>query len=100
MEAYDWLFWLTMLYLAVLVTALASGLITIARALMVTLKNLAQIEGGLAQVETQTKPLGASVQTINAALMGISGGLSVLLERLRHADASLGHVVDKLGARK
>ena len=100
MGAFQWLFWLTMLYLAVLVAALAAGLIAIARALIITRKNLAKIEGGLAQVELQTKPLENSLQTINAALVEISGGLSVLLDRLRNSDVNLGRVADKLGARK
>jgi|SRR5579872_2241364 len=100
MDAYHWLLYLTILYLVILVIALAAGLIAIARALIITRKNLAKIEGGLAQVEIQTKPLAGSLQTINAALMEISGGLSVLLERLAHADTNLGRVANKLAARR
>lgn len=100
MDAYHWLLYLTILYLIVLVIALAAGLIAIARALIVTRKNLAKIDGGLVQVELQTKPLGGSLQGINAALVEIAGGLSVFHEHLRHADTNLGRVADKLSARK
>ena len=100
MDAYQWLFWLTMLYLVVLVTALAAGLIAIARALIITRNKLAKIEGGLLQVESQTQPLGSSLQTVNAALVQISGGLMVFLQYLQNADSSLGRVADKLAARR
>ena len=100
MDAYHWLLWLTIVYLVILVMALAAGLIAIARALIITRNNLAKIEGGLALVEWQTKPLGSSLQTINAALAEISGGLSALLERLRSSDRSLGRVADQLATRK
>lgn len=100
MDTFHVLLWLTILYLVILVIALAAGLGAIARALIITRRNLAKIEGGLAQVEVQTKPLAGSLQTINAALVEISGGLSALLQRLRHADTSLGRVAEKLTARR
>ena len=52
------------------------------------------------QVESQTQPLGSSLQTVNAALVQISGGLMVLLQYLQNADSSLGRVADKLAARR
>ncbi len=100
MDAYHLLFWLTMLYLAVLVVALAAGLIAIARALIITKNNLAKIEGGLGQVEVQTKPLANSLGTINTVLATTAGGLSALLEGLRSADARLGRLAEKLTVRK
>lgn len=60
MDAYHCLLYLTFLYLAILVIALAAGLIAIARALIITRKNLASIHAGLAQVEAQTRPLLAA----------------------------------------
>jgi hypothetical protein len=59
MDAFLWLLYLTILYVVILVIALAAGLVAIARALIITRKNLAKIEGGLVQVELQTKPLEA-----------------------------------------
>ncbi|MGI8742458.1 MAG: hypothetical protein ACR2NN_07775 [Bryobacteraceae bacterium] len=100
MDAYHWLLWLTILYLVVLVAALAAGLIAIARALIITRKNLAKIEGGLLQVEVQTKPLANSLETINTVLTQTAGGLSALLERLSSVDASLGRLAEKLVARR
>ena len=100
MDAFHWLLWLTILYLVILVIALAAGLIAIARALIITRSHLAKIAGGLAQVEAQTEPLGTSMQAINAALAATSGGLSVLLEHLCNGDKSLGRVADKLSTRR
>ena len=100
MNAYQGLFWLTMLYLVVLVAALAAGLIAIARALIITKNNLAKIEGGLGQVEIQTKPLADSLGTINTVLATTAGGLSALLEGLKSADARLGRLAEKLMARR
>ena len=99
MDAFHLLLWLTIAYAAILVAALAAGLIAIARALSIARKHLAKIEAGLGQVELQTKPLGESLQTVNSALMQTSGGLLVLLERLRNADTHLGRVAEKLTAR-
>lgn len=100
MDAFHTLLWLTILYLVTLVTALAAGLIAIARALLITRSHLAKIDSGLGMVEAQTKPLGASLQAINAALAATSGGLLVLLDSLREGDTSLGRVAEKLGARR
>ena len=63
MDAFHWLLYLTLAYVVILVIALAAGLIAIARALMITRKNLAAIRAGLMQVEAQTKPLEGSLQT-------------------------------------
>lgn len=96
MDAYHWLLYLTLLYVVVLVVALAGGLIAIARALMITRRNLADIKAGLLQVESQTKPLGGSLQAVNAALAQTSGGLLALLDLLNEADSSLGRLASKL----
>ena len=100
MDAYHWLLSLTLVYLVVLVVALASGLIAIARALIITKNNLAKIEGGLGQVEVQTRPLANSLGTINTVLTTTAGGLSALLEGLRSADARLGRLAEKLMVRR
>lgn len=100
MDAYHWLLWLTILYVVILVVALAYGLIAIARALIVTKKSLAKIDAGLAQVEIQTKPLANSLETINAALAQTAGGLSAVVEHLNGADAQLGRIAEKLVARR
>lgn len=99
-DAFHWLLWLTLLYAAVLVLALAGGLIAIARALTITRKNLAQIEAGLTQVQKQTEPLGYSLSTINTVLAQTSGGLSALLETLLGASEKLSRVAGKLTAKK
>lgn len=100
MGAYHWLLWLTILYVAVLVIVLASGLIAIARALIITKRSLAKIDAGLAQVQIQTQPLANSLEAINAVLIQTAGGLSALVERLKGADAHLGRIADKLVARR
>ena len=96
MDAFHWLLYLTFLYAAILVAALAAGLIAILRALMVIRKNLAAIKGGLVQVAAQTEPLGGSLQSVNTALAQTSGGLLVLLQHLQDSDSSLGRLVTKL----
>jgi septal ring factor EnvC (AmiA/AmiB activator) len=96
MDAYHWLLYLTLLYLAVLVIALAAGLAAIARALIITQRNLAKIEAGLEQVAVQTKPLENSLQSINTALAQTSGGLLALLDLLNHSDGSLTRLANKL----
>jgi len=100
MDAYRWLLWLTILYVIILVVALASGLIAIARALIITKNNLAKIDAGLGQVEIQTQPLATSLETINTALAQTAGGLSALVEHLKGADAQLGRIAEKLVARR
>ena len=96
MDAFHWLLYLTFLYAAILVAALAAGLIAIARALIVIRGNLAAIKGGLVHVAAQTKPLGGSMQAVNTALAQTSGGLLVLLQRLQDSDSSLGRLAAKL----
>lgn len=100
MDALHWLIWLTLLYAVVLVAALAAGLIAIARALIVTKTNLARIEAGLAGAERHTEPLAESLETVNSALLAISGGLSLLLDRLGTADESLGRFAERLVTRR
>lgn len=100
MDPFHWLLALTIAYAVILVVALAAGLIAIARALLIARNNLAKIEAGLGQVEIQTKPLGDSLQIVNSALLQTSGGLLVLLERLRNTDSHLGRVAEKLAARR
>ena len=96
MDTYHWLLYLTLLYIVILVIALAAGLIAIARALIITRKHLAEIQTALTQVEAQTKPLGNSLQTVNTALAQTSGGLSVLLQLLNESDSSLGKIAARL----
>lgn len=100
MDTFHWLLYLTLLYVVILVIALAAGLIAIARALIITRKHLAEIQTALTQVESQTKPLGHSLQTVNTALAQTSGGLSALLQMLNESDSSLGRLAVRLLARR
>ena len=96
MDGYHWLLYLTLLYIVVLVIALAAGLIAIARALIIARRNLAGIRIALIEVQTNTTPLAGSLETVNAALAQTSGGLSALLQLLNEADSSLGRLAAKL----
>jgi len=100
MDTFHVLLWLTLLYLVILVIALAAGLIAIARALMITRRNLAQIEEGLTGVDGETRPLAGSLETINTVLTQVAGGLSALAQSLKNSDVALAQVSEKLVARR
>lgn len=85
----------TLVYLGILVAVLAVGLILIAWYLWGTATALRQIRDGLALVETDTRPLGETLEQVNGALSKLGGGLGSVLQWLVLADASLGRIVKR-----
>ena len=82
----------TLIYLAILVAVLAVGLIVIAWRLWATAGALRDIRDALAQVQTDTSPLGESLGQVNGALSQLSGGLGSVLRWLVQADGALGRI--------
>ncbi len=85
----------TLVYLAILVAVLAVGLILIAWYLWGTATALREIRDGLAKVETDTRPLGPTLEQVNGALAKLGGGLGSVLQWLVLADGSLGRIVKR-----
>lgn len=85
----------TLIYLAILVGALAVGLIMIASRLWATAAALTKIRDGLAIVQADTQPLAGYLTGINGALTQLAGGLSSVLARLLRLNAALGRITDK-----
>ncbi len=85
----------TLIYLGILVAVLAVGLILIAWYLTATAKAIREIRDALAKVETDTRPLGASLEQVNGALSQLGGGLGSVLQWLVLADGSLGRIVKR-----
>ena len=83
----------TLVYLGILVAVLAVGLILIAWKLSATARAIREIRDGLAQVQTDTAPLGEALGGVNGALAQLSGGLSSVLRWLVRADGALGRVL-------
>jgi hypothetical protein len=73
---------LTLIYVAILVLALASGLIAIVYFLNGARANLARIAAGLQQVDKNTEPL-------EEVLTAVNDGLSALLRHLQRAQQHL-----------
>jgi hypothetical protein len=89
--------WLTVIYLVVLVLALAVSLITIFVYLWRIGSALALVEGALLQAEANTAPLKGHVEAVNGRLAGVADGLKLVDEHLASADASLNAVAAHLG---
>ena len=81
--------WLSVIYLIVLVLALAVSLITIFVYLWKIGSALAQVELALLNTETNTRPLTGHVTTINE-------GLTAVCEELKAAEENLGATGDAL----
>lgn len=90
--------WATLIYIAILVAVLATGLIMIAWRLSMTAKAIAEIHTALGEAEANTRGLGESVGTINGALSALSGGLTSVYGHLLRADGALGRIIAKLRA--
>ena len=88
----------TLIYLGILVAALAVGLIMIAWRLTMTAKAIIEIHEALGQAEASTRPLGGSIEAINGALVAVSGGLKSILGHLVRADGALGRIIAKVRA--
>jgi hypothetical protein len=89
--------WLTVIYLAVLVLALAASLTTIFVYLWRIGSALALVEGALLQAEANTAPLKGHVEAVNGGLTSVAGGLKLVDEHLASADGSLNAVAAHLG---
>ena len=86
----------TLVYLGILVAVLAVGLILIAWRLTATARAIKEIRDALAQVQTDTAPLGEALGGVNDALSQLSGGLGSVLQWLIRADAALGRIAERL----
>ena len=89
--------WITVIYLAVLVLALAVSLITIFVYLWKIGSALAAVKDVLGQAEANTSPLKGHLEVINEGLSGVSGGLKLVDENLFEVNESLGAVAGHLG---
>lgn len=89
--------WLTVIYLVVLVLALAASLITIFYYLWRIGTALAAIRDQLAQAEQNTVPLKGQLETINEGLSSVGDGLKAVDEHLFETNESLGSVAGRLG---
>lgn len=92
--------WLTVIYLVVLVVALAVSLIAIFINLWKIGSALAAVERALVQTQTQTQPLAGHVEAINAGLVGVRDGLMLVDDHLASTDGSLDFVAERLGIRE
>lgn len=89
--------WLTVIYLVVLVAALAASLITIFYYLWQIGTALAAVRDRLAQTERNTAPLKGHLETINEGLSSVRDGLKTVDEHLFETNEALGSVAGRLG---
>ncbi|MGI8655736.1 MAG: hypothetical protein ACR2LC_11010 [Pyrinomonadaceae bacterium] len=89
--------WLTVIYLLVLVLALAVSLITIFVYLWRIGSALAAVQGELGRAQTHTAPLENHLETINGGLVGVRDGLQLVDEHLFETNESLSGVAAHLG---
>ena len=89
--------WLTVIYLVVLVLALALSLITIFFYLWRIGSALAAVKRGLIQARENTAPLAGHLDFINGGLIGVSDGLQSVDGHLAGVDESLNAVAEHLG---
>lgn len=85
----------TLVYLGVLVAVLAVGLILIAWRLTATAKAIRQVRDALARVESDSGPLGPTLEKVNGALSRLGGGLASVEGYLLIADGALGRIARK-----
>ena len=89
--------WLTVIYLVVLVLALAVSLITIFFYLWRIGSALAEVNRGLVQARENTAPLAGHLEFINGGLSGVRDGLQSVDVHLAGVDDSLNAVAEHLG---
>ncbi len=89
--------WLTVIYLVVLVAALAVSLITIFIYLWRIGSALAAVQGELGRTQTNTTPLENHLETINGGLVAVRNGLKQVDENLFETNESLSGVAAHLG---
>lgn len=92
--------WLTVIYLVVLVVALAASLIAIFVYLWKIGSALAGVERALVQTKSNTQPLAGHIEAINGGLVGVRDGLMLVDEHLAATDGSLEFVAERLGIRE
>ncbi len=88
---------LTVIYLVVLVLALAVSLITICYYLWRIGSALAEVKRGLMQAQENTAPLKGHLDFINGGLTGVGDGLGSVDAHLAGVDESLNAVAAHLG---
>lgn len=81
---------LTLIYVAVLILALAGGLIAIVYYLGGANRDLAKIAGGLQQVNKQVRPLQEVLTSINEDLIAVEQGFGEVDQRLLALDSEAG----------
>ncbi len=89
--------WLTIIYLVVLVLALAVSLITIFIYLWRIGSALAEVKSGLIQARENTASLAGHLDFINGGLIGVSDGLQSVDGHLAGVDESLHAVAEHHG---
>lgn len=89
--------WLTVVYLLVLVLALAVSLITIFVYLWRIGSALAAVQGELGRAQSNTAPLENHLETINGGLVAVRDGLQLVDEHLFETNESLNGVAAHLG---
>ena len=89
--------WLTVIYLVVLVLALAVSLISIFVYLWKIGSALAAVEHALVQTKTNTQPLQGRVEAINGGLVGVRDGLTLVGENVGSIHDSVNFVAEHLG---
>ena len=89
--------WLPVIYLAVLVLALAVSLITIFIYLWRIGSALSAVRVALSEAERNTAPLRGHVEVINGGLVNVGEGLGLVDSHLASIDGSLNAVAEHLG---
>ncbi|CAN5197943.1 hypothetical protein BH18CHL2_BH18CHL2_08650 [soil metagenome] len=92
MDMITLLWWLTGIYLAVLVVALAWATMSVAFYAWRISVSLRKVADGLAAVRDHTAPLSAHLVAANAGLTAIAGSLSSARDHLVATDRGLGVV--------
>jgi len=80
---------LTLIWAGLLVLALATGLILIAKSLWIVRRALAQVSDGLKVVESNTAPLEDHILTLNGGLSGVLEQLKIIERHLANAESTL-----------
>ena len=93
MDQITLLWWLTGIYLAVLVVVLAIATVSVAFYAWRIGRTLAQVAAGLQAVEGHTAPLGGHLVAANEGLGAIAGSLSSARDHLVATDRGLAMLV-------
>ncbi len=93
MDQITLLWWLTGIYLAVLVVVLAVATVSVAFYAWRISVTLRKVATGLQAVQGHTAPLGGHLQAANAGLVAIAGSLSSARDHLVATDRGLALLV-------